>query len=140
MFASIKEGLKIYPKRIFLVDSLGALFTAFLLFVVLKSYDECFGMPKNILNYLSAIALLYFFYSFACYTLTIKHWAKFLRIIITANLFYVLLTLSLIIYYLKQLTILGITYFVLEIIVIIALVSIEIRILTTQELEKNKLK
>ena len=139
MFASIKEGLTKYPKRIFLIDSLGALLTAFLLFVVLKSYEEYFGMPKNMLNYLSAIALVYFLYSFSCYILTIKHWAKFLRIIIGANLFYVLLTLSLIIYYLEQLTILGITYFALEIIVIIALVSIEIQILTTQALKKNNL-
>lgn len=119
----------ITPKKLFLIDSLGALLTAFLLFFVLKRFDDYFGMPKHILNYLSVIAFAFFLYSFTCHIFLKRNWKTFLKIIITANLLYTFLTFSLVIYHLKILTLLGIIYFILEIIIVLVLVSFEIRTL-----------
>lgn len=134
MNTQIKERFTINPEKLFLTDSLGALLSAFFLFVVLKSFDEYFGMPKNVLNYLSAIALVFSVYSFACFYFLKKNWKVFLGIIVSANLLYTLLTLSLVFYHLKSLTLLGILYFVVEMIVVIALVSIEIRTLRSWQM------
>lgn len=120
------------PKNLFLIDSLGALLTALLLFFVLKRFDEFFGMPVNILNFLSAIALIFFIYSFACHIFLRSNWKKYMRIIITANSLYALLTLSLVIYYLKILTLLGVGYFIIEIIIVSGLVFVEIRTVKTK--------
>ncbi len=127
----IKERWTIKPRTLFLIDSLGALLSAFFLFVVLKRYEEYFGMPKHVLNYLSVIALAFFLYSFTCFYFINKNWKIFLGIIISANLLYTLLTLSLVIFHLKILTLPGLIYFIVEMVVIIGLVSIEIRILIT---------
>ncbi len=127
----MKERFAITPKKLFLIDCLGALLSTFFLFVVLKGFEEYFGMPKDVLNYLAAIAFAFFLYSFTCYYFLKQNWKIFLSIIISVNLLYTLLTLSLVIYHLKSLTPLGITYFVVEMILVVGLVSIEIRTVMT---------
>lgn len=128
----MKERIDISPKNLFLIDCLGALLSTFFLFVVLKRFEEHFGMPEDVLNYLAGIAFAFFLYSFACFYFLKKNWKIFLSIIISANLLYTFLTLALVIYHSKTLTPLGITYFVLEMILVIGLVSIEIRTVLTQ--------
>lgn len=127
----MKDRFAIDPKKLFLIDSLGALLSTFFLFVILKRYEEYFGMPQEVLNYLAAIAFAFFLYSFACFYFLKKKWKIFLGIIISANLLYTFLTLSLVIYHLKTLTPLGIIYFVVEKMLVIGLVSIEIRTVMT---------
>ncbi len=122
--------LALTPKRIFLIDGLGAFLTAFLLFTILKTFNEYFGMPKTTLNILSLIALVFCVYSFCCFFLVNKNWQPFLQAIIIANLVYNCLTLGLVIYNYPLLTVLGVTYFLLEIIVVCGLVFFEINVLT----------
>ena len=66
------------PQKLFLIDSLGAMLTAFFLFVVLKNFNEYFGMPQKILTYLSVIAAFFCIYSATCFFLLKKldniHW------------------------------------------------------------------
>ena len=76
------------PRTLFLMDALGAAVTAFSLFIVLRNYYTCFGMPEYILTYLSIIAL-----SFCMYF--------------------------------QELTTLGLSYFIIEILIILALVYVE---------------
>jgi hypothetical protein len=39
-------------KDLFLMDGIGALLTAFLLFFVLKTFNEFVGMPEHVLTFL----------------------------------------------------------------------------------------
>jgi hypothetical protein len=121
--------LTLYPKRLFLIDSLGAFLTALLLFAILRTFSEYFGMPKSTPSILSIIALIFCVYSLYCFFLVNKNWHPFLRGIIIANLLYSCLTLGLIIYNYPRLTILGVTYFLLEIVVIYGLIFFEINVL-----------
>ena len=47
---------KINPKKLFLIDSLGALISAVMLGLVLTRFEHIFGMPQNVLYFLSFIA------------------------------------------------------------------------------------
>lgn len=116
------------PKKLFLVDSIGALVTAFFLYVVLRSLQPYIGMPEQIIINLAAIALCFFIYSAFCYFFLQKNHALFLRIISAANLGYCILTFVLVLIHFNQLTPLGLFYFLAEIIVIFCLVFVELNV------------
>jgi hypothetical protein len=123
------------PKKLFLIDCLGALTTAFLLFVVLRSFNEYIGMPVSILNYLAVIAVCFCVYSTICFFVIKAKWTPFIKGISIANLLYCILTISLVIFYHPQLTIFGIAYFLGEIAIIFGLVYIELNV--ANEIKKN---
>ncbi len=120
---------KIKPKTLFLVDCFGAFTTAFLLFAILRTFNEYVGLPKIILTYLSIIAAIFCMYSGICFLWLRENWQPFLKVISIANLLYSCLTLCLLIYYRNSLTIFGIVYFLGEIMVVCGLVFIELNIL-----------
>lgn len=122
--------LALNPKRLFLIDGFGAFLTAFFLFAILRTFNEYFGMPKTTLDFLSIIALAFSVYSFCCFFLVNNNWHPFLRAISIANLLYCCLTLGLVIYNYPRLTILGVTYFLIEIVIVCGLVFFEINVLT----------
>ena len=119
------------PKILFLIDSIGALATAFFLYVVLRNFNEYFGMPITILNYLSAIAACLCIYSTICLVLIKENYIPFIIIISIANLLYCILTIGLVIFYHHQLTIFGTAYFLGEIAIIFGLVYIELNVATS---------
>ena len=129
--------LALNPKRLFLLDGVGALLTAFLLFALLRTFTEQFGMPEPALDLLIIIALGFSVYSFCCFLLVNKVWQPFLLAIIIANLFYCCLTLGLVIYNYSRLTILAVIYFVIEIAIISGLVFIEIKVLDIRNRRKQ---
>lgn len=118
------------PKTLFLIDSLGAMLTAFLLLVVVRNFNEYFEMPKTILTYLSAIAACFSIFSTSCFLLVQQNWISFIRGISCANLLYCILIMIFLIIYRHQLTIIGIIYFAVEIIIISGLVYIELNVAT----------
>lgn len=124
------------PKTLFLTDGLGALVTTFFLFVVLKIFHEYFGIPKTLLNYLSAIAACLCVYSTTCFFFLKTNWMPFIRLISFANLFYCILTIGLLIIYSPLITIIGITYFFIEIVIVFGLVYIELKVVTAIKKEK----
>lgn len=128
MFEFIKRP-ELKPKTLFLVDGLGAFVTALFLFGILRTFHELFGMPEVVVTYLSVIAAIFSLYSVSCFLLLKTNWRPFLRIISTANLLYCCLTGALVIYYFQKLTVLGISYFLAEIILICGLVKIELKAL-----------
>ncbi len=129
--------LALNPKRLFLIDGLGALLTALLLFAILRTFNEYFGMPKTTLIILSIIALLFCFYSFCCFFFVNNNWHPFLRAIIVANILYSCLTLGLVIYNFPRLTILGVIYFLVEIVVVGGLIFFEINVLTISNRKRH---
>ena len=117
-------------KRLFLIDSLGAILTAFFLFVIMRQFNGYFGMPKTVLTYLSIIAICFCIYSTTCFLFLKGRWTPFIRLIGIANLLYCALTIGLLIKYYSLLTIIGITYFLIEIIIIYVLSYVELRVAT----------
>lgn len=116
------------PKTLFLIDGLGALLSAFLLGVVLTSFEEFFGMPRIVLYSLSFLAVLFAVYSSLCYLKTPENWPTYLKTIAILNLLYCFVTIGLVFHFFEQLTMFGIIYFVCEIFVILTLASIELKL------------
>lgn len=113
------------PKTLFLIDSLGAMLTAFALCVVLIPFNKYFGIPITVLTYLSAIAAYFCIYSTICFFFLKENWSPFIKAISIANVLYCILTIGVVIVHYSILTPIGITYFLVETILICGLVYIE---------------
>lgn len=118
------------PKKLFLIDGLGAIVSAFFLGVILTKYEPSFGMPKTALYFLALIACFFTVYSISCYFLVVKNYRPYLNGIAIANLSYCCITIALVLYFYQKLTILGWTYFVLELIVLGVLTRLEGKAIT----------
>ena len=118
------------PKLVFLLDCLGALLSAFLLGVVLTSFEPIFGMPRRVLYGLAALAALFAIYSFWNYRWFKENWRPYLRGIAIVNLLYCGLTAALVIYFRQELTKWGLLYFLQEMVVIMVVVGLEFKTIT----------
>lgn len=116
------------PKVLFLIDSIGAMFTAFFLYGILRNFNEYVGIDKTTLTYLAAIGLCFCFYSAICFLFLKEKWKPFLLIISAANALYCLLTLSMLFINYSQLTTIGLVYFLIEITIICGLVFVEVNV------------
>jgi len=101
--------------------------STFSLGVVLTRFEHIFGMPRSVLYVLALVACGFAVYSFCCYLFAGKNWRPFLSIIAIANLIYCCVTLFLVYYLWEKLTVFGVGYFLLEIVVIVALVVVELK-------------
>lgn len=117
------------PKNIFLLDGFGALLTTLLIFFVLRTFNDFFGLTKNTLEFLAALALVFSTYSVSCYFLVNSYWKSFLKIICTANILYCILTIGILFYNYQNISIFGIAYFLGEIAVISGIVFLEAKAL-----------
>ncbi len=125
MAPSILQPLTSNPKRLFLIDGIGAVVSAIFLGVVLVQVEVYIGMPKTVLYVLASLACLYAIYSLSCSFFLPANWRPFLKGIALANLLHCGLTLGLVIYFYQKLTVLGITYFLLEMMIVVGLVVLE---------------
>lgn len=122
------EKLRQHPRRLFFVDAVGAFLTAFFLFAILRPFHEHIGMPPMVLAWLAAIALGFFIYSSTCCLLCNRRFRLFIRIIAIANLLYCAATFGLVLFYFPQMTVLGIGYFLIEIVLVLMLVYMEFKV------------
>ncbi len=104
--------------------------TAFLLFVIVRLFNEYFEMPKTEVIYLSAIAVFFSIYSAACYLFLKGDLTPFIRFIGIANLIYCVLTIGLLIKFYPLLTTIGAAYFLIEIVIICLLSFVELKVAT----------
>ncbi|AFM11656.1 hypothetical protein [Turneriella parva] len=109
------------PKHIFLVDGLGAAYSATMLGVVLAAFVPFFGMPTAVLYPLAGTAVCLAVYSLSCHFLKPRRWQTFLRGIATLNLAYCAASVVLMSLYWDSLTIWGAAYFVSEKFVVMGL-------------------
>ncbi len=131
------QKFKLHPRKLFLVDSLGALLTAFLLGIVLTRFTEEMGIPEKMLYPLCIIALVYVVYSMVCFFLIGKNWRPFLQVIAIANIFYCLLTMGCVFFFFETITIWGWVYFGGEFMVIGSLVYVELSVASMVYLKKS---
>ena len=124
------------PKKIFLIDGAGALLTAITLVFTPVLLPGIFGVPPAQTLLLGSIAVCFAVYSLYNYVrFNPTRWKLLLRIIALANLAYCLLSLVVILYFYKQVTVIGWIYFTGEITIIIALFLWEMKILNRNNLE-----
>jgi hypothetical protein len=120
------------PRTLFLIDGVGAFTTAFCLAVVLRTYEAYFGVPEPVLVGLSFMAILFGICSMACYFLAKKkNWKRYLQTIGTANLVYCGLTASVVVCLYDELKMLGVIYFLVEIVIIASLAVLEWKVSVT---------
>lgn len=123
-FSKIRTNL--HYKKLFLIDSLGALLSSVLLGLVLTRFEAIFGMSKSVLYVLSTIAFLFSVYSFFCFLYRTENWKMYMKGIAVANLMYGCLTIGMMVYFYQNITAIGLMYFMLELIVIGVLAIIEL--------------
>jgi O-antigen/teichoic acid export membrane protein len=117
------------PRKVFLLDGIGALATALLLLALVAPLEGFFKMPATMVYKLSILAVAFASYSLCCWYVNPKQWKRYLAIIALANLLYCLLTLALVLYHWHTISVWGIAYFLGEVMVIVLLVAIETRVL-----------
>ncbi len=127
MFQQALKRIALNPKRLFLIDSLGALLSAILYSAVLARFESIFGMPQNVLYGLSFLAGAYAIYSCICYFSNLEKWRPYLKIIAIANLLHCCLTIGLVFSCYQKLTILGLCYFAGELIIVMSLAVVELK-------------
>lgn len=118
------------PKIVFLIDGMGALISSFFLGLVLVQLQSYIGMPIRVLLLLAAIALIFAFYSLVCYYSNFKNWKHYIKVIAIANSLYCSLTIGLMIFFYQYLTLLGLSYFGIEIIIVTLVIRMEVLVLT----------
>lgn len=121
------DFLRIINKHynIFLLDALGASVSALLLFFLIKPNEPFFGVANSTAINLSIPVLGLLVFSSMCFFLKPQNWKLFMKMVIFGNLSYCLFTATIIFLSYKELTILGLLYFLLEILVIFVIVGIE---------------
>ncbi len=125
-FRSMIERFNLKPRKLFLIDSLGAFLTASLIGTIGAGFQDVFGMPQKALYLLFIIAFIYAVYSICCYFSIGRNWRPFLKGIAIANLIYCCLTFGLVVFYYPGLTVLCLIYFLGELIVIGSIIYIEL--------------
>lgn len=119
------DRLAARPRRLFLLDGLGALLTGGLLVGLLASMEPAFGMPRATLYPLALIAAVFAAYSLTMAIVAGRNWRPLLRGIAVANLLYCGLTAALVVLHWDVMTPLGIAYFAGESGIVGCLVAVE---------------
>ncbi|OOG77662.1 hypothetical protein [Algoriphagus sp. A40] len=128
IFGNVINRLGKEPRKLFLIDCLGALLTAILLFVVLRAYHEFFGVAVETLSLLAGIAAVFCIYSASCFLFLKANWVPFIKAISFANLLYCMVTLGLVFLPGSKITLAGKIYFLTEILVVCGLVYVELAV------------
>jgi len=115
------------PRRLVLLDAIGALVTAALVGLVLPWFEPHIGLSRSSLHVLGAIAAAYTVLSFYAFFL-LRSWHIYLRVIGLANLGYVAVTLAVLVSEWSTVTGLGLAYFAVEIAIIVGLSCVELTV------------
>ena len=124
LFQKLVSGFRVRPRKLFLTDGAGALATAAINILLIR-FEEYIGMPVGMLYYLLAAAVIFCFFSFTCYCTNPATPSLPLKIIAIANALYCLTTLLLVFVFYERLSIIGLAYFSVEIVVITLLIGVE---------------
>ncbi|MFN0201656.1 MAG: hypothetical protein ACKVTZ_09055 [Bacteroidia bacterium] len=125
-FREMVEVFLLAPKRLFLLDGLGALLSSFLLGVVLVMFQPKIGMPESALSFLALLAVCFCIYSLCCYFFVGTNWRTFLTIIAIANIIYTCLSIGFMCFFAQTLTLLGWVYFIGEVTVLAVIIKLEL--------------
>ena len=117
------------PKRIFLLDGLGAFVSAVILISIYLFFNTYFGIPTWVFGFLAGIATLFAAFSLSCFLFLKSTWKVFLKTICILNVSYCCLTIIFQLIYIDQLLVFDVLFFTAEIGVISMLVYLEAKLL-----------
>lgn len=115
------------PKKLLLLDGIGALVSAFMLGVVLVRLENYFGIPIRTLYFLAFLPCLFALYDYYSWRSENKNHSNSLKVIAYVNIIYCCLSFGLAIYHNQELTLLGWAYIIIEIFVVLLIAMIELR-------------
>ena len=122
------QSFVVNPKKIFLMDALGAAVSAILLGVVLVKLERVFGIPESTLYFLAAFPILFILYDLFCLTKNKNDLGPFLKLIAVVNITYCCLSIGMTIYHLNTITIFGYLYILIEVIITFTLAIFEYKV------------
>jgi len=135
-FKKSAERLHSQAHKLFLLDGLGALLSAFLIGVVLVKFNSLFGIPISALYFLALLPCLFAMYDFYCYQKKNINTGLSLKIIAVVNVLYCCLSLGLAFYHREEITVLGWGYIIVEIVIVLVLAKLEFEV--GERLLRNK--
>ena len=107
------------PTKLFIIDGLGAILSAFLLGYVLDKFENIFGIPSKTLYTLAAMPVFFAFYDLYCIRNKKDDLGHFMKGIAIMNLTYCCISILFAFYHLGTITIFGWSYLIIEILIII---------------------
>lgn len=116
------------PKKLFLIDGLGVLISAFLLGIILVRFESFFGIPARALYILAVIPVAFAVYDLYAYYRVHKNAANWLKGIAFLNLLYCAISIGFAIFHHQQIKTVGWLYLSIEIFVVICLVIFELKV------------
>lgn len=119
------------PRKLFLVDGIGALLSTFLLGVVLVKFERFFGIPPSTLYFLAALPILFASYDFYCHQKGGARIGVFLKGIAIMNLLYCCISLGFAFYHSDTITVWGWVYILIEILIVTSLAVAELIVART---------
>jgi hypothetical protein len=132
----IQNKLLKEPLFVFLIDGIGAFISAFFLGFVLKWLANYVHIPPKMLCILTLPALVYMFFSLACYVAKVKNWAFFLKITLAGNIFYFCLSIFATFIFYPSINILGLIYLGSECLILLFLICLEYELITQKYAQK----
>ncbi len=115
-------------KRLFLLDAIGAIISAFLLGVALVYFETYFGIPKETLYVLATLPIFLAIYDLIIYFFVDSNLSLLLKIIAVTNLLYCMFSLGLAMFHFESITLLGWTYIIIEVLIVVLLACYELRV------------
>ena len=122
----VKLGLT-DPRRLFVIDGIGALVSVVMLGVVLVRYQHLVGIPTTTLYVLAALPILFALYDVYSYRSS-ERAGHHLQTIATINILYCCLSVGLAWWHYDTVTSWGWAYIIVEVLVVLALAVQERRV------------
>jgi len=113
------------PKKLFVIDGIGALISAFLLGIVFVNISSYIGIPTSTLYILAAFPIFFAIFDMYCYQKEHNTMGILLKTIAVLNLLYCFISIGFAIYHKEMLTNLGWIYISVEILILVFLSFIE---------------
>jgi hypothetical protein len=127
MFNTFFKNILYSPKKFFLIDSFGAITSAFMLGYVLVKLENVFGIPKTTLYLLAFFPCVFVVYDICCYLRVKKNISFYLKSIAYMNIFYCCISIGLAFYHYEKITYWGWIYLIFEVLIVITISYIEIK-------------
>ncbi len=124
----IIERFKTNPKKLLIIDGVGAIISAFLLGVVLVKFENIFGIPKQTLYILASLPVLFAIYDLYAFKQENNKIYMFIKNIALLNILYCFISIGFAFYHIETIKFFGWIYIIVEIFIVAILASIELKI------------
>lgn len=124
----IIERFKTNPKKLLIIDGVGAIISAFLLGVVLVIFENIFGIPKQTLYILASLPVLFAIYDLYAFKQENNKIYMFIKNIALLNILYCFISIGFAFYHIETIKFFGWIYIIVEIFIVAILASIELKI------------